>query len=232
MQEPHIKRFSLWNHAEFAVSKLIWFGGDDRQNYEVPALVHVFDIPKLVIFAIQNITTPVEAAQTLEREQTGQAIETLTKKVRLSIVGGVLPIYDPAAFLRIDLSQIPVNVSDCLVRVDDLASWLRTEGIEIGHVITTDTNTDSPTNGHVQTEESKGLNKDVDPLDLPEELDAANMAFRAVLNGYGEQTATFKNRLIEYLKANYSHLKTEAIDRIATVANPDKARGRKTRDTK
>ena len=211
---------------------MIWFGGDDRQNGEVPALVQVSDIPKLVIFAIQNITTSVEAAQTLEREQTGQGIETITKKMRLAIVGGVLPIYDPGAFFRIDLGHILENADDSLVRVDDLANWLRIEGIEIGHVMTSDTSVDSQACGHVQTEEPEGLNKEVDPSDLPEELDAANMAFRAVLNGHGEQTATFKKRLITYLKENYSHLKMEAVDRIATVANPDKARGRKTRDTK
>ena len=77
---------------------------------------------------------------------------------------------------------------------------------------------------------SQGENSDIDPSDLPEELDAANVAFRAVLNGHGEQAATFKNRLIDYLKTNYPHLKMEAVDRIATVANPDKARGRKKRD--
>ncbi len=68
---------------------------------------------------------------------------------------------------------------------------------------------------------------DIDPIDLPEELDAANMAFRAVLQGYGNQKTTFKNRLIDYLKMNYRHLKQEAVDRISIVANPDKAPGRK-----
>jgi hypothetical protein len=72
---------------------------------------------------------------------------------------------------------------------------------------------------------------DIDPTDLPEELDAANMAFRAVLQGYGNQKTTFKNRLIDYLKKNYQHLKQEAIDRISIVANPDKAPGRRKNGT-
>ena len=65
----------------------------------------------------------------------------------------------------------------------------------------------------------------IDPSDLPPELDAANMAYRAVLNG-SDKTGTFKNRLMAYLKKNYPDLTEEAIKRIATVANPDKSTGR------
>jgi hypothetical protein len=74
----------------------------------------------------------------------------------------------------------------------------------------------------LSTEESE-----IDPLDFPEELDAARMAFWAVKKGHGDKAATFKNRLIDYLEKNYSYLGNEAVQRIATVANPDKARGRK-----
>ena len=76
-----------------------------------------------------------------------------------------------------------------------------------------------------------GQGVDVDPLDLPVELDAANMAFRAVLNGHGEPTATFRNRLIDYLEKTFVDLNNETVLRIATVANPDKGRGRKKRET-
>lgn len=72
---------------------------------------------------------------------------------------------------------------------------------------------------------------DIDPLDLPKELDAANVAYRAVLNGYGNKSATFRNRLIDYLEKNCSELNNEAVQRIATVANPDKGRGRKKRNS-
>lgn len=70
---------------------------------------------------------------------------------------------------------------------------------------------------------------DIDPSDLPIELDAANMAYRAVLNGYGSSD-TFRNRLIEYLFETFPYLKNDAIQRIATVANPDKTTGRKKRE--
>ena len=67
----------------------------------------------------------------------------------------------------------------------------------------------------------------IDPLDLPAELDAANMAFRAVTNGYGDTTTTPKNRLTNYLQKHYPAFKPEQVNRIATVANPDKSTGRK-----
>lgn len=66
-----------------------------------------------------------------------------------------------------------------------------------------------------------------DPSDLPEELDAANLSFRAVSNGYGDATATHRNRIVAYLNENYPTFTQQAIDRIATVANPDKSPGRK-----
>lgn len=67
-------------------------------------------------------------------------------------------------------------------------------------------------------------------FELPNELDAANIAFRAVFKGYGDKSKTFKNRLIDYLK-NYSHkFSEEAIQRIATVANPKKEPGRRKRE--
>ncbi len=68
---------------------------------------------------------------------------------------------------------------------------------------------------------------EIDPADFPVELQAANIAFRAVSNGFGDPAATFRNRLIEYLKATYPALTSEAVNRIATVANPDKDPGRK-----
>lgn len=68
---------------------------------------------------------------------------------------------------------------------------------------------------------------DIDPADIPEELHMANLAFRAVTNGYGDATATFRNRVVSYLKETYPSLLNEQLERIATVANPDKAPGRK-----
>jgi len=68
----------------------------------------------------------------------------------------------------------------------------------------------------------------IDPTDLPSELDYANQAHRAVFLGHGSDTsATFRNRIVDYLANTYKHLTPEAIQRIATVANPDKSTGRK-----
>jgi L-rhamnose mutarotase len=67
----------------------------------------------------------------------------------------------------------------------------------------------------------------LDPLDLPEELDAANMAHRQVLKGYGNPAISFRKRILAYLRQNYPHMKPDAIERIATVANTDKSPGRK-----
>lgn len=74
----------------------------------------------------------------------------------------------------------------------------------------------------LSTEESN-----FDPLDFPEELDAARIAFSVVKSGNGGTGTTFKNRLIDYVKKNYPNLSKGAVSRIATVANPDKKPGRK-----
>lgn len=66
---------------------------------------------------------------------------------------------------------------------------------------------------------------EIDPTDLPTELDAANVAFRAMLNGYGDQSKKPRIRLVDYLKKHHPELSEEAVDRIATVANPVKTPG-------
>lgn len=71
---------------------------------------------------------------------------------------------------------------------------------------------------------------EIDPSDLPEELDVANMAFRAVMKGYGDQGNTFRIRLIAYVKEHHPYMDTTKVERIATIANPDKSPGRMKRD--
>lgn len=66
-----------------------------------------------------------------------------------------------------------------------------------------------------------------DPGDLPDELFAANLAYRAISNGYGQHDDTPKKRILAYLNQHYPHLSKDAIERISTVANPDKRTGRK-----
>ena len=68
---------------------------------------------------------------------------------------------------------------------------------------------------------------EIDPADLPDELSAANIAFRAITNGYGNQSKPPRARLEDFLREMYPALKATAIDRIATIANPDKTTGRK-----
>lgn len=68
---------------------------------------------------------------------------------------------------------------------------------------------------------------ELDPQDRPEELDSANMAFQAVTNGYGDQSETFRIRLVDYLKKTFPKFTNDAVQRIATVANPSKTPGRK-----
>jgi hypothetical protein len=76
---------------------------------------------------------------------------------------------------------------------------------------------------------TESTEREIDPSDFPPELDAANVAFRAISNGYGKSPSK-RNRLIEYLQAHYPHFKPEQVKRIATVANPDKTTGRKKHD--
>ncbi len=75
------------------------------------------------------------------------------------------------------------------------------------------------------------IEKIIDPADLPDELDMANLVFRAVANGYGDKSDTFRNRAICYLKKTYPDLKNDPVQRIATVVNPDKSPGRKKKTT-
>lgn len=69
------------------------------------------------------------------------------------------------------------------------------------------------------------IEPDIDPSDLPAELDAANMAHRAVAKGYGDQSRKPRIRLVDYLKKHHPELSREAVERIATVANPVKTPG-------
>lgn len=85
---------------------------------------------------------------------------------------------------------------------------------------------DSTSSG-ATTSSTSAMGSATDPTDLPPELDAASIAFRAVSNGYGDQGATFRNRLVAYFKVNYPKLSNETVQRLATVANADKSTGRK-----
>ena len=78
-------------------------------------------------------------------------------------------------------------------------------------------------NQTAQTSDQEGI----DPSDLPYEMQVVNIAFRAVMKGYGDPLVSFRKRLLDYLKNNFKALSKDAVERIATVANPDKKPGRK-----
>lgn len=113
--------------------------------------------------------------------------------------------FDRQAFLRADVSR-----------------WLRDEGVRSAYDFTE--NADNRL-----TLEFGASEDDIDPSDMPEELQAANIAYRAVLNGYGQPGETFRNRLVAYLGERF-RFSDEAVKRIATVANADKTVGRKRRE--
>lgn len=97
----------------------------------------------------------------------------------------------------------------------EIARWLRVNGLKSAYSF------ELPDVNIISSDPS------TDPADYPDELYAANLAFRAVTNGYGETSDTFKNRLVSYLENTHARLSKEAVQRIATVANPDKSTGRK-----
>ena len=98
-----------------------------------------------------------------------------------------------------------------------IVDWLKTIGM--GSLYRFDLN---------RSNESRATSiESIDPDDLPDELYAANNAFRAVTHGHGDPLATFKNRLIGYLETNFPDLSDDAVKRIAIVANPNKAPGRR-----
>ena len=101
-----------------------------------------------------------------------------------------------------------------------IARWLAATGMK--SVYQFDRVNCSPTTPVVSEPDS-----DIDPTELPPELDAANVAFRAITKGYGDPKATARNRLIDYLETAFPSFKPEQVQRIATVANPDKTTGRK-----
>lgn len=109
----------------------------------------------------------------------------------------------------------------------ELARWLQAVDVSSAYQFAPAIGLSESTAVLEQTQELE-----IDPSDLPPELQVANMAYRAIQNGHGDQAKTFKNRLIDYLKVNFKDLKPEAIRRIAVVANPDKSPGRKNRDRK
>lgn len=65
--------------------------------------------------------------------------------------------------------------------------------------------------------------------DLPKGLDAANIAYQAVCNGYGDQATPFAERIKQFVRENWpaGTFSKEAIERIGVIANQDTKTGPK-----
>ena len=191
--------------------------------------------------------------QLLSFEDVGEALECTTHAVRLLVVeerslpaivvtldgerkgpygaqkvesigddGSVLVLHDnPRRLDRGDRGYLRVERSA-------LDTFMTERSIDRGRVLAVNEQRDPM----VAATDGQGIDDDFDPSDLPDELDCANQAYRAVSIGYGDGYDTFRNRLLAWLAEHRPELGTEARERIATVANPDKAAGRKARKRK
>ena len=226
MQKPHIRRDSFWSYLSLAVPMVVNFGDDPLKS---PTLVELEWLPNLLFFAIHDMNdrslNEGEFRQPPDAVKMEGSISVIRRKIDKSVESGELNVYCPDTFLRIDPRSEDMVKIGSLVRLDDFSNWFLAQGIEISPF---------PLIRSSDADSAYSLNDggslsaiEIDPSDLPDELSAANIAFRAVSNGYGDENSTFKNRLIGYLQKNFPGIGSEAISRVATVANPDKTRGRK-----
>lgn len=139
-------------------------------------------------------------------------VSVALKKMWADVDAGV-PDADFNVLIDDDLPQFETQ----MFTREAISNWLKAVGMPSQYPFE---------NGPLNSQEVDHQN-DFEPTDLPWELDLARIAYRAVKNGYGKPGETFRNRLEEYLRQNYSGLKESEIERISTVANPDKDRGRK-----
>ncbi len=145
-----------------------------------------------------------------------------------------VPVWDGYCVYGLDMNCHLSNegtITSDIYRTDSTGNTVLSQTLDVGFLRIEQSDLDTfITDSSVNISNNEGVsstNYDVDPCDLPQELDAGNMAFRAVTNGYGDQSATTRNRLIDYLKKHYPDFKEGQVERIATVANPDKSTGRK-----
>jgi hypothetical protein len=118
------------------------------------------------------------------------------------------------------------QIDEAVFSREEIHRWL--EAIKVRSIYEFSPSVQAPeliTDDRTQKVEQAEL--EIDPSDYPNELDAANMAFRAIAKGYGDQTKTARNRLVDYLNERYPEFRQQQRERIATVANPDKTTGRK-----
>jgi hypothetical protein len=98
----------------------------------------------------------------------------------------------------------------------EMSRWLKTFALTSKYEFLLGTQPDHPDQASIL---------DLDPVDLPEELDLANIVYRAVTKGYGKSN-TFKKKVLEYFDEHYPQLNAEARKRISILVNADKTAGR------
>jgi len=147
-----------------------------------------------------------------------------TIELASALIAGLEPRHHPAGSktiaqrMRADVSEGKLSLVENQADRNEIARWLAESQLKSDYVF--------DLRRSVSDDQVKASSNSA-PEDLPEQLDIANITYRAVSNGYGDNAATFRNRMVDYLKSNYPELSTEAVNRIATVANPDKSPGRK-----
>lgn len=138
------------------------------------------------------------------------------------LIQGMQPRFHPNGIpqvvrrMRDAVAKGEMAIADGVIPREEISRWLAASGLMSEYQFGIPANLGS----------QSGVG-DIDPSDLPPELDAANMAYRAIENGYGDSASTPKQRLVAYLESHYPSFKPEQVKRIATVANPDKSTGRK-----
>lgn len=148
--------------------------------------------------------------------QKGQACPTNSLKNNITKNQETNP--KPNSFKTVVTELLLSSDDDYKIERAEISRWLKATGLQSAYQFDL---TGTPIERGIQS------NEEIDPSDLPPELDAANMAHRAITKGYGDQSDTARNRLIAYLQSTYPDFNSEQVQRIATVANPDKTRGRK-----
>lgn len=148
--------------------------------------------------------------------------EAFTCEVASALIEGLRPRFHPKGVetivmrMRNDISKGLLKEIDGVIAREEISRWLEASDLPSEYQF-----------GKYPIHDVLPIDAAIDPSDLPSELDAANMAFRAVTKGYGDPSETPRNRLVQYLKKHHKDFTSAQVDRIATVANPDKTTGRK-----
>ena len=149
--------------------------------------------------------------------------ETFSIEEASALIAGLSPRHHPKGVPRItkrmqdDVGKGLLTVVDGVISRDEIARWLVVFKLDSDYRFSSSYGIDDQ---FIEgTAKKQGI-------DAPE-LELANWAYQTVKSGYGDQSKTFKNRVIDLLKEKRPTMKSQQVERIAIVANPDKSTGRK-----